>query len=211
MDILTNPIVMALLLLIGLTGIASALLLRGFMGAGIVGTAAFAVYFYGQFAAGSASMIDIVLFILGIVMLALELFVPSFGLLSVLGTLCLIIGVVRAAEHPGEAVVSLGFALVISTIIVVWLTKKYKHLGEWNRFILKHSLKTEDGYVSAETKTSLLHQEGESITPLRPAGTAVIGGERVDVVTEGEFIMPHRRIKVCKVEGSRVIVREVIE
>lgn len=211
MDILTNPIVMALLLLIGLTGIATALLLRGFMAAGIIGTVAFALYFYGHVATGSASSIDIVLFILGMVMLALELFVPSFGLLSVLGTLCLIIGVVRAAEHTGEAVVSLSFAFVISTIIVVWLTKKYKHLGEWNRFILKHALKTEDGYVSAETRTSLLHLEGESLTPLRPAGTANIGGERVDVVTEGEFIMPHRRIQVCKVEGSRVVVREVNE
>ena len=46
------------------------------------------------------------------------------------------------------------------------------------------------------------------MTPLRPAGTATIQGERIDVVSEGSFINANQRVKVVKVEGMRVVVRE---
>jgi membrane-bound serine protease (ClpP class) len=47
------------------------------------------------------------------------------------------------------------------------------------------------------------------LTKLRPSGTAVINGKRVDVVTEGAFIEPGQSIKVVAIEGLRVVVRAV--
>ncbi len=56
--------------------------------------------------------------------------------------------------------------------------------------------------------TYLLGQEGVALTPLRPSGTAVINGERVDVVSEGGFIAQEAAVIVTAVEGTRVVVRE---
>ena len=58
-------------------------------------------------------------------------------------------------------------------------------------------------------KPELLNQIGKALTPLRPSGTAVIGGKRIDVVTEGPFIEPGTAVKVVAVEGMRVVVRSV--
>ncbi|MNV99452.1 hypothetical protein D3C71_1948180 [compost metagenome] len=68
---------------------------------------------------------------------------------------------------------------------------------------------TEKGYSSVTERKELLGLEGTSLTPLRPAGTAVIGTERIDVVTEGGFIKADTLVKVIKVEGTRVVVAEV--
>jgi len=50
---------------------------------------------------------------------------------------------------------------------------------------------------------------GTALTPLRPAGTAEVAGQRLDVVTEGEFIHSGMQIKVIKVEGTRIVVKEI--
>ncbi|HAH98667.1 MAG TPA: hypothetical protein DCO70_04980, partial [Verrucomicrobiales bacterium] len=57
--------------------------------------------------------------------------------------------------------------------------------------------------------SELINQSGSAYTDLRPSGKAVIGDERVDVVTEGSYIEKDQPIKVVAVEGKRVVVREI--
>ena len=57
--------------------------------------------------------------------------------------------------------------------------------------------------------TPLLGREGYALTPLRPAGTVMLGEQRVDVVTDGKFVEPQTRVKVIRVEGNRVLVEPV--
>jgi len=59
--------------------------------------------------------------------------------------------------------------------------------------------------------SSFAGKEGIALTPLRPAGTAEVAGERLDVVTGGEFIEPGSRVIVIRVEGTRVVVKQLIE
>ena len=66
------------------------------------------------------------------------------------------------------------------------------------------------GNIDAE-KPELLQQTGFAYTPLRPSGTALLNGKRIDVVTEGPFIERGTPIKVVAVEGIRVVVRTLIE
>jgi membrane-bound serine protease (ClpP class) len=56
--------------------------------------------------------------------------------------------------------------------------------------------------------SQLLNQTGSAYTDLRPSGKAVIGDDRVDVVTEGAFIEKDHPVRVVAVEGKRVVVRE---
>ncbi|MBW7473710.1 ATP-dependent Clp protease proteolytic subunit [Paenibacillus oenotherae] len=205
---LTSPVVVTLLLIIGIVGVAIELLVPGFGFPGIAGIIAFALYFFGHFVAGFAGMESVVLFIVGIVLLVSELFIPSFGILGILGTVSLIAGIVTSASDTRTAIVSLAIALAAAALIVIFVAIRFKHRGVWNKFILSDRLTTDEGYVSNPTKVSLLGKKGVTLTPLRPAGTVTIDDERIDVVTDGEFISAGIEVKVIKVDGARVIVQQ---
>lgn len=208
---LTNPVVMTILLFLGIAGIVIEMLVPGFGVPGIVGTLAFALYFFGNYVAGFAGAETLLLFILGLVMLILELFVPSFGILGLLGSVSLVAGVIRAAYSFTHAMFSLGIAFASAAVVIVIVAVTFKERGIWNRFILQESLTKEQGYVPVTEKLGLIGAAGISVTPLRPAGTANIGGERIDVVTEGGFIEAHSAVSVVKVEGGRVVVKKSAE
>lgn len=205
-----NPIVTTILLIFGISGIAIELLVPGFGVPGIAGMLSFGFYFFGSFISGLSGMESVVLFVIGIILLALELFVPSFGILGLLGSLALITGVVIAAPDPKTGLISLSVALAAATVIVVWFARTQKGRGVWNRFILRDRLTTEEGYLSAEVKSSLVGQFGVTLTPLRPSGTVQLGEDRLDVVTSGEFISAGRTVVVIRTEGTWIVVKETV-
>ena len=100
-------------------------------------------------------------------------------------------------------------ALLVAIVVVIAAIRTFKHRGVWNRFILKEQLTTSKGFTSSPDRSYLIGMTGEAITPLRPAGTAMIQGERVDVVTNGSFISVNKSNVVVEVEGVRVVVKEV--
>lgn len=55
----------------------------------------------------------------------------------------------------------------------------------------------------------MLGREGEALTLLRPAGTVLIGDEKIDVVSEGEYITKGSKVRVIAVEGNKVVVRKI--
>ncbi|MFC4103972.1 NfeD family protein [Paenibacillus xanthanilyticus] len=204
---LMMPVVMTLLFIIGIAGIAIEFFLPGFGFPGILGTAAFGLYFFGHYVAGFAGMEDVMLFIIGIVLLVIEVFVPSFGILGLLGSGAIVAGIVMASPDIETAIVSLAVALIVSAVIVYVIAKRFKHRGIWNKLILRDRLTTEEGYVSNVNQTELIGRTGEAYTTLRPSGTAVIDGKRYDVVTSGDFIAAGAGIVVVKVEGTRIVVQ----
>jgi membrane-bound serine protease (ClpP class) len=208
---LINPIVMTVLLILGIAGIVIEMLVPGFGAPGIIGLLSFGLYFFGHYVAGFAGMESVVLFVIGIALLIIEVFVPSFGILGILGSAALITGVVMAASDPMTAFISIVIALVAAIILIAIFVRMNKKRGIWNKFILRDKLTTEQGYLSADVKDSLLGLEGTSITPLRPAGTVLIGDNRIDVVTSGEFIDANRSVRVVKAEGTWVVVKEVVK
>lgn len=207
--LLTNPVVMTILLLIGMAGVAIEVFVPGFGLPGILGIAAFVLYFFGHYVAGFAGVEDVILFVAGIVLLVIEVFVPSFGILGILGIASIVSGVVMAAYDTGNAAKSLSIAVVLAAVAVGIFIKYFKHRGVWNKFILRDQLTSESGYVSHASKEQFLGKTGVTATPLRPAGTVIIDDERVDVVADGEFISVGKRVEVHRVEGTRILVREM--
>ncbi|MCL5290324.1 MAG: NfeD family protein, partial [Firmicutes bacterium] len=89
----------------------------------------------------------------------------------------------------------------------LWLATKFNF---WRRVTLSNRQSRQEGYQAPRPELEkLLGQQGVAATPLRPAGAALIDGKRVDVVTEGEFIMPGTPVLVVMVEGTRVVVKAV--
>lgn len=207
-QILTSQTVSTLLLLIGIAGLSIELFVPGFGIPGILGLAGFGLYFFGHYIAGFAGIEDIVLFFVGVILMIVEIFVPGFGIIGLTGIACLIGSVVMASFNTEQALVSLGIALLAAIVVVVVVARIFKHRGVWNRFILRDEQKNELGYTSAPSRGELVGKRGQALTPLRPAGTVLIAGMRVDAVTEGEFIGKDAPIVVGKVEGMRVVVRQ---
>ncbi|WP_438346878.1 NfeD family protein [Paenibacillus sp. FA6] len=210
-EFLTSRIVMTLLLFMGIAGVIIELIVPGFGVPGILGITGFTLYFFGNSVAGFAGSETWILFIIGIVMLVLELFIPSFGILGLLGSASLIVGVVRAAYSTSHVAWSLGIAVICAIIVIIAVAMIFKKRGIWNRFILSDTLSKEKGFIPVASKESLLGKKGVSVTPLRPSGTILIEGERVDVVTDGQFIAVNTNIHVVKVEGSRIVVESIVE
>ena len=148
------------------------------------------------------------MFVAGILLLLIELFVPSFGILGILGIVSLIAGVVLSANRTGQAMLSLGIAFAVAIVVTAIVARIFRDRGIWNRFILKDRLDKESGYVSNTEHSELLGVTGPAVTVLRPSGIALLNGKRYDVVTNGEFIPAGTPVKVIHVEGLRVVVSE---
>lgn len=206
---LTHPVVVIILLVIGIAGIVIELIYPGFGAPGILGIISLSLFFFGSYIAGISEQETAFLFIIGILLIIIELFVPSFGILAILGGGAVITGILMASVSIQSGLISFAVALVIAIIIIVIFSKTQKGKSVWNKFVLKEKLTSEEGFISADLQNELVGKEGVTITALRPAGTALIGEKRVDVLTEGGFVDANKAVVVVKAEGTWVVVREI--
>lgn len=207
----TNPAVMSLLLWIGLVGLVVELLAPGHLIGGIIGVLAFSVYFAGHWIAGTPNEYAPYIFVVGLLLLGLEALVPSFGFFGILAMISLVYSVVVVAESVSVGIIALSIGIV-GTIFCLWIL--YRFFGfrtTWSKIILKDSQRNQEGFTSSRDRSHLLGKSGRTVTPLRPSGWAVIEDRREDVVSEGEMIPAQSRVKVVHVEGSRVVVRAIVE
>ncbi len=220
-----------LLLALGVLGLYIEFKTPGFGLPGIAGLTLLAIYFFGHYVAGLAGNVDIFLVVLGIGLLATEVFViPGFGIVGMLGILCLFSGCLMAlipyipdvSPLPGvpeftPAALLDGALLQFSTSIVLvvlgaWITGiVLPKTSIYRDAVLTGGLSRERGYVASDAARYMryLNREGLAWTALRPAGTAVFGDERLDVVSSGDLIERNAKIRVIEVEGSRVVVEAV--
>ncbi len=212
-EFLTNPLVSTLLLLVGIAGIAIEIIFAGGIGiAGILGSLCLFLFFAGALIVGNGGWLSVIFFLAGIVLVVIEIFViPGFGGFGLVGAFCIFGSIVAVSASWQQAVISLLVAIG-GTILLVVISVKNKHTRKiWDRLILFGKQENKEGYISSEPSLSdYVGLVGEAITTLRPAGIADIEGKRVDVVTEGAFVVSGAKIKVIAVEGGRVVVREML-
>lgn len=206
---ITNPVVVPILLSIGSLGLVVELYSPGFGVPGFMGISALLLFFYGHLVAGLAGMEAIILFILGVIFIIAELFVPG-GILGILGFASVIGSLYVASGNFVHMTISLLISFAVAIAASILLVKVFgKRMNIFKKLILRDSTNTESGYVSNVSRRELVGAEGIALTTLRPSGTAVINDERLDVVTEGGYIIKGQKVKVIKVEGSRIVVREL--
>lgn len=147
------------------------------------------------------------LLVIGLIMLCLEIFIPG-GIVGTLGGLCLLGSIVMAFTERGTV---FGFywlgAVVVLTLIGLFLAiKALPRSPAGKRLFLGSS---EQGFSGAEEGLEKwVGRRGEAVTPLRPAGMIEIGGERIDVVTGGEYLPRGTPVEVVKADGNRILVRK---
>ncbi len=145
----------------------------------------------------------------GFLLIFCEVFVPG-GVLGMCGGIAVLIGIVGGFTNGPDWGLGLlvGSALFGSVGFYLWL-KYFPRTAMGKKLILDND--AGDWHSFDTMKAELVGKEGVAHCMLRPAGTVIIDGKRVDVVTEGEMIVAKTAVRVVEVEGNRVVVRKVTD
>ena len=155
------------------------------------------------------SIFILLIFIGGIALIGLEMFIPG-GIVGTVGVVTLVYAII----YVNKSTYYIAFILVISLILAVILyyvnrNVFHKKLMFLDRLVLNDSISTKDGYVASESRLELLGQKLIAYTDLRPAGVAVLENDKLDVVTDGDFVEKGNKIEVIRVEGMRIVVKKI--
>lgn len=209
---LTNSTVSSLLLTLGFLGLVFEITSPGWGVPGTGGMLALILFFGGRYVTGLAGLEAILLFILGVILLVLEVAViPGFGLAGILGLGSVFVSIVMAFGDWQIALLSLSVAISVSVVAMILLWGRIRKSRLWSRLVLTHEESSVAGYRAPVDYSHLSGKQGVTMTPLRPAGIALIDGDRFDVVSDGGFIAANSPVEVIEMEGTRVVVRELME
>jgi len=153
-------------------------------------------------------LIPITLVGVGLLLIVVEVYlVPGFNIVGILGFLMMIFGIGHAFAESGLLG---GLAALVGTAAVgggmfYWMWQS----GAWDRFVLSTSLRRDENLIARESeqRSRYIGKTGKALTPLRPTGVAEIDGERLEVVTEGEFIAAGSLVRVVAIDRRRFFVR----
>ncbi|MEQ1904179.1 MAG: NfeD family protein [Pirellulaceae bacterium] len=231
--ILSHPIVAALLIIIGALALYIELSVPGIGAGGIIATLCAGLFFWSNFMGGTAGILEVLLFIGGVGLIVLELFViPGWGVSGIAGFLMVLASAVLASQsfvipqttsEVTQFVNTLIMIFVALSLIVIGgvvITKKIGRIPFFNQIVLTPpvelgSTDPKKGNSTGPKPEPAAHpivsvgDWGESVTVLRPAGRARFASRSVDVISDGEFIDPGTRIRVVRIQGAIVTVTRV--
>lgn len=214
---LSHPVVAPFLLSLGFLGLLVEVRTPGVGVGGLVGVLALSLFFGSHFIIGLAGMEGLIIFLLGTTLVLVEVFVlPGMGVFGILGVLGMLTGVYMSmlgglptsgdfARAGGVLSTSLVMVLASSWFLLKKLpaSRRLTNLG----IFLGQETNRETGYTSSQRRDELMGREGIALTDLRPAGTGEFDDERVDVVSESEWIEKGSPIRIVASEGYRHVVR----
>ena len=217
---LNQPLISSILIMLGLVGIFAEIKSPGFGFPVIIGVISLLLFFGSSYILQLASIINIVLFMIGIILLLLEIFViPGFAITGVIGII-LIIGSIFLSlignnlpfwdsGAVSKAIIQLSASLLFAFILIYILAKFLPKSSAFSRLVLSNEEKADQGFVSYPSIKELMGMEGIALTTLRPAGSAEFNGQKYDVVADWEYIPKGNKVKVIRVEGIKVVVKEL--
>lgn len=158
----------------------------------------------------------ILLFVLGLLLVVFEIFIPDFGILGIFGFLLLIGGLYMTLGDIGQAIRDLSLAVLVAAALVFYLFKQGYSFYNWNRLVLNTNLGRKENSSSQDTKLSQpvfeVGMEGVAVTPLRPSGKALFGKEEkneLDVLSASGHVEKGTPVVIEKVQGTKIVVRRV--
>lgn len=213
---LSHPAVSPFLLSLGFLGLLVEIKTAGLGIAGAAGLLSLSLYFGSHLILGLAGMEDLIVFGAGLVLIAVEVVVPGFGIFGLLGGLAVLAGLYMSllGDLPTTPdFLRAGSVLSVSVLLMIvtgWALIRHlprsRRLADRGIFLLTRTDR-DHGYASALVRKELVGQEGVAITDLRPSGVALFDDERVDVVSESEWIEEGTPVVILASEGYRHVVR----
>jgi membrane-bound ClpP family serine protease len=227
-DFLRDPWTSVILVMLGITCLIMEMKMPGVGLPGVIAAICFVLFFWSHSQLhGQITWLAVLLFVLGLLLLGLEIFVlPGFGVSGLSGILLILasLGLVVYGHWPrsnqewitfGHKISPFGISMIGALVGAFLLARYLPHIPYANRLLLKpqdeagEAVEAVPVHPAHAELAALLGAIGVAATPLRPAGKTQFGDTFVDVVAEGGYIMPGTRVQVIEVEGNRVVVKEV--
>lgn len=146
--------------------------------------------------------------LIGIALLVIEIFLPGFGVPGICGLILEGIAIYfTATRHGASAALILTAVVLVITALTIFLAFRSATKGRLSKTALILN-ETEQAITSSLPELNP-GDEGIAVTPLRPSGTVVFGEHRMDAMTEGDFIQKDQKVRILRIEGTRIIVRSV--
>ena len=213
-----------ILLSVGLIALWLELKAPGFGLPGIVGISCLATVFLSKYMVGLAEAPEMLLFMLGVMLLAVEIFLlPGFGIAGITGILLMLMGTTLAFQdfvvpqtpyHYEELrgnLLKIFSSMTVSLLVIALMVRYLPGIPLFGRLVLSASEEAELGFGTtlAIPTVGLVGRRGYALSTLRPSGRAEFNGEVLDVVTQGEFVEGGQKVEIVEVRGNRVVVRPV--
>lgn len=222
MGFLANAAVRAILVMLILGGIYMEMHTPGLGFAAAVSAVATVLYFLPMFVTGSMPAWVLLCFIVGVALIALEIFVvPGFGVTGISGIIAVVMALV-GGMLTNDAVTGFDFGSLCNSLIIVGVGSLlavgaivYLTSSHGPKVFRKHTelmteLRVDDGFVGVDmSPVRYIGQIGETVTDMRPAGKIEIGNTVFDAVSTGPFIAAKKQVKVTKYENAQLYVSEV--
>lgn len=219
---LTEPTVSGLLMSGGVLGLVLEIQSPGFGVPGIVGLSCLGLYFFGKFIVNLAGWEEVLLFILGIILIGVELLVaPGTLVFGLSGLAAIVISLFMAGISPSipfslsapdvqDQISSLAIGMILTLVGFVLIYFLVRKNSTRVPLVLRSHFEKGGGESAAEKESlhSLMGKTGTLLTELRPAGRAEIDGKTYQVVSDGNFLERGTQVKVSEVDGLRIVVRE---
>lgn len=213
---LTDPIVSSLLLTIGFLGLVMELKAPGWGIGGTIALIALGLFFGSHYIVKLAGILEILLFAAGVLLVLFEIFIaPGFGIPGVVGIILIFasffLSLVGKMPSRGDFIAAahtMGWTFLLTVVLGYFVIRQLPKTKLFNKIIMAAVENQSEGFSSADTAGELVGMTGTATSNLRPAGKAEINGRRLDVVTEGEYILKGAPIVVIEVHGARVVVKE---
>jgi len=230
---LNSPAVMAVLVMLALLGIYIEFSTPGVGLPGLAALICFAIIVGSKYLVGLANWVEIALFVVGMLLLMIEIFVlPGFGIAGTLGIACILAGAFgMLIKNPPDrlpwpetsfdwriflnGVLGLSFGF-IGFIVLAWILARYLPKMQFlSGLILTPTVPAQPGDAQlsmtappeCETAAVNVGDVGEVTLTLRPAGKAKFGEAVVDVVATAEFLDEGAKVEIIEIHGNRVVVK----
>jgi membrane-bound serine protease (ClpP class) len=207
--ILTDPTVSSILLTIGLFSLYVAIITPGLGIPELLALLGLGLFFGGYLIAGLAGLEPLILFLLGLLLVIIEMHTPGFGIAGISGSAAIFFSIFWLISSTGNTLRAILTALFVISSLIIFLAFYLPKSKAWKKFNIPEDQKRELGYSAVRERTDLIGKRGKAITMLRPTGFAEIDGEKLEVYSESEYIIPDSEIVVVKVEGNKIFVRRV--
>jgi len=154
-------------------------------------------------------VLGIALIVIGFILIGIEMIIPGFGAPGITGIICMIAGLFLTADTIEEGIIILLIVLALLAVMLVIILRLLAKGKLKSPIILKDEISTEGGFISSNDLKYLLGKKGTAATDLRPAGRGNFDGVEFNVISESKYIIKNTPIEICKVEGSKLIVKEI--
>lgn len=218
---LARPAISGILIMMIIGGIYFELQAPGLGLPSIIALLGAILYFAPLYLEGLAANWEILLFVIGLILIALELFViPGFGVAGVSGIVCVFMGLTFSmignvgfdfSHVPtftvGQSLVVVMLAIIVSIPICLYLCRRLFEGNMFGGLALNTVQDAQEGYSIAEKESSsLIGSEGVATTILRPAGKVTLDGKAYDAMSTISYIEKGEKVKVTGYENNTLLV-----